>query len=56
VRVRAAHGDRDRAEEWLLIEWPVGAAEPLHYWLSTLPETVSFKPDFDSCAYIFTCL
>ena len=43
VRVRAAHGDRDRAEEWLLIEWPVGEAEPVHYWLSNLPETVSFK-------------
>ena len=43
VRVRAAHGDRARAEEWLLIEWPVGAAEPVHYWLSNLPQNVSFK-------------
>jgi SRSO17 transposase len=42
VRVRAAHLDRlrdeVRASEWLLIEWPQGDAEPLKYWLSTLPE------------------
>jgi len=25
------------AEQWLLIEWPQGDAEPLKYWLSTLP-------------------
>lgn len=24
-------------EEWLLIEWPCGEAEPIKYWLSTLP-------------------
>jgi SRSO17 transposase len=23
---------------WLLVEWPVGKAEPTKYWLSTLPE------------------
>jgi SRSO17 transposase len=43
-RVRPAHNDARRsepaAEEWLLIEWPEGAAEPDHYWLSTLlPDT-----------------
>jgi SRSO17 transposase len=42
VRVRAAHRDNLREElrepEWLLIEWPKGDAEPLKYWLSTLPE------------------
>ena len=27
-----------RPEEWLLIEWPRGEAEPTKYWLSTLPE------------------
>ena len=43
VRVRAAHGDRPRAEEWLLIEWPEHEAEPTHYWLSTLPPKLSFK-------------
>ena len=37
VRVRAANKRRPRAEEWLLIEWPHTAAEPVHYWLSTLP-------------------
>ena len=41
LRVRPAHRDYWRAqphpEEWLLIEWPTGAAEPTKYWLSTLP-------------------
>jgi SRSO17 transposase len=42
VRVRAAHRDEEgrgapRAEQWLLIEWPVDQAEPTKYWLSTLP-------------------
>jgi SRSO17 transposase len=41
VRVRPASRDynltQPRAEEWLLIEWPDGDAEPLKYWLSTLP-------------------
>jgi SRSO17 transposase len=45
VRVRPAHRDEQRstprAEEWLLIEWPAGAAEPTKYWLSTLPEAIS---------------
>jgi len=43
VRVRAANGNLARAEEWLLIEWPHGEAEPRHYWLSTLPDTSSFR-------------
>jgi SRSO17 transposase len=29
--------------EWLLAEWPQGEAEPTRYWLSTLPEAVSFE-------------
>jgi SRSO17 transposase len=41
VRVRPAHRDYERSEphpeEWLLIEWPRGEAEPIKYWLSTLP-------------------
>jgi SRSO17 transposase len=41
LRVRPAHRDEERTaprpEEWLLIEWPRGAAEPTKYWLSTLP-------------------
>jgi SRSO17 transposase len=44
-RVRPAHDDTKRsepaAEEWLLIEWPEGEAEPDHYWLCTLPADTS---------------
>ena len=43
VRVRAAHHDQLREEEWLLIEWPAQESEPTHYWLSTLPKKTSFK-------------
>jgi SRSO17 transposase len=43
VRVRAAHANRPRAEEWLLIEWPQGEPEPTHYWFSTLTPETSFK-------------
>ena len=43
LRVRPAHGDTQRREpwpeEWLLIEWPRGEAEPTRYWLSNLPPT-----------------
>jgi SRSO17 transposase len=46
VRVRVAHRDywlaEPRAEEWLLIEWPEGEKEPTKYWLSTLPEDITF--------------
>jgi SRSO17 transposase len=46
VRVRAAHRDEWRAEprgeEWLLIEWPDGDAEPIKYWLATLPPDMPF--------------
>ena len=46
-RVRPAHRDaklsEPHAEEWLLIEWPGGEAEPTKYWLATLPEDVSFE-------------
>ena len=43
VRVRAAHADRPREEEWLLIEWPKAEAEPTRYFLSTLAADISFK-------------
>lgn len=43
VQVRAAHGNRARDPQWLLIEWPAQEPEPTHYWLSTLPESVSLK-------------
>jgi SRSO17 transposase len=47
VRVRPAHRDYEKAdpppEEWLLIEWPKGEAEPAKYWLSTLPLETKLK-------------
>jgi SRSO17 transposase len=47
LRVRPAHRDYWRSEphseEWLLIEWPVGEAEPTKYWLSTLPADTLLK-------------
>ena len=47
VRVRVAHRDYEKAEphaeEWLLIEWPRGEAEPTKYWVSTLPPTTKLK-------------
>ena len=43
VRVRAAQGEQSRAEEWLLIEWPKGEAEPTRYFLSTVAAAISFK-------------
>ena len=52
VRVRAAHRDylRDemREEEWLLIEWPRGEAEPTKYWLCNLPADIGIKPLVDT--------
>ena len=46
VGVRVAHRDyklsQSRPEEWLLIEWPKEEKEPTKYWLSTLPEDLSF--------------
>jgi len=50
-RVRPAHDDARRsepaAEEWLLIEWPEGDAEPDHYWFSTLPADISLDSMVD---------
>jgi SRSO17 transposase len=47
VPVRAAHRDYEKAEphgeEWLLVEWPRGEAEPTKYWMSTLPPTTKLK-------------
>ena len=48
VRVRPAGRDYERAEphteEWLLIEWPRGEAEPSKYWLATLPPQTKLHP------------
>jgi SRSO17 transposase len=47
IRVRVARRDfkrsESRPEEWLLIEWPKGEEEPIKYWLSTLPEDITFR-------------
>ena len=47
VRVRAAHRDegrtKPREEEWLLIEWPEGDAQPAKYWLATVPPDMPFE-------------
>jgi SRSO17 transposase len=47
LRVRPAYGD-DRKEglqpeQWLLIEWATGAAEPSGYWVASLPVKTSLK-------------
>jgi SRSO17 transposase len=46
VRVRVGHNrliPELVSQEWLLIEWPEGEAEPTKYWLSTLPADISFR-------------
>jgi SRSO17 transposase len=47
VRIRAAHRDhklhQPREQEWLLIEWPSGEAEPRKYWMSNLAENISLR-------------
>ena len=47
LRVRHAGGNMGRArlrpEQWLLIEWPPNDAEPLKYYLSTLPEDIALN-------------
>jgi SRSO17 transposase len=43
VRVRAAHRDRPRDEEWLIIEWAHEADAPAHYWFSNLPGNISWQ-------------
>lgn len=47
VRVRPAHrdylGTEVRPEEWLLIEWPEGEAEPTKYFLSTAPAEATLE-------------
>lgn len=52
VRLRPASRDYERAaphaEEWLLIEWPQGEAEPSKYWLSTLPANATITQLVDT--------
>ena len=52
LRVTAAHRDEklkeSRPEEWLLVEWPEDEEQPTKYWLSTLPESISFADLVDA--------
>jgi len=48
VRVVAAHDNRMRIPQWLVIEWPRGEKEPSRYWLSTLPEGIAFRDLVDT--------
>jgi SRSO17 transposase len=47
LRVRVAHRDywrsEPRPEQWLLIEWPATEKEPIKYWLSNLPATITLR-------------
>lgn len=47
IRVRHAGGNigkaRLQSEQWLLIEWPAGDADPLKYYLSTLPNDIALN-------------
>ncbi|KSV93330.1 IS701 family transposase [Sinorhizobium sp. GL28] len=47
ARVRPAHRDYWRsephAEEWFMMEWPDGEAEPTKYWLSSLGQATSLQ-------------
>ena len=44
ARLIGTIGKRNRhAEEWLLIEWPRGEAEPTKYWISTLPSDIKLN-------------
>lgn len=47
ARVVAANANRARPPEWLLIEWPLAEEKPTHYWLSSLPENISFRALID---------
>jgi hypothetical protein len=42
-RVRPVTRAEQPTEEWLMIECPADEAEPIKYWLSTLPDDISFE-------------
>ena len=51
VRICVASGHqrpKKPAKEWLLIEWPEGENEPTKYWLSTLPQDITFRDLVDT--------
>jgi SRSO17 transposase len=49
IRVRAAGEGTtiEEPEEWLIVEWPKGEKEPTKFWLSTLPEDITFERMID---------
>jgi SRSO17 transposase len=49
VHVASRHEQAEKpAKEWLLIEWPEGEDAPTKYWLSTLPNSISFRDLVDA--------
>lgn len=48
IRIRAAHRDQPRDEEWLIVEWAEGAQEPAHYWFSNLPTRMAWPEMADT--------
>jgi len=48
VRVRAAHRDQPRDEEWLIIEWAEGAKEPAHFWFSNMSTRTAWPEMVDT--------
>jgi SRSO17 transposase len=38
---RRAYRGQDLPAAWLIAEWPTGAAEPVKYWLSNLPQRIA---------------
>ncbi len=47
LRVRPVTRAAQPAEEWLLVEWPEGEAEPAKYWLSTLSADIGCEAMVD---------
>jgi SRSO17 transposase len=43
IKLRRAAHDTELPVRWLLAEWPVGEAEPVKYWLASLPETTPLQ-------------
>ena len=39
--LRRTYRGQDLPPAWLIAEWPPGAAEPIKYWLSNLPERIA---------------
>ena len=48
IPCRSKKKTADQPEEWLLIEWPPDEKKPTKFWLSTLPEDISFSELVDT--------